>query len=294
MQTLCAFEEKEMPLAQTVPSEIKVIEELIEMDVLSRCCLLFHDILKQLDIDSKLHFSVKQDGSLVSTLELEIEKKIAAYLQQVTPWAGFRGEEGIAYESQLVDSPFRWYLDPIDGTLSFKNNIDTFAFVLTLVGQGEALATVIEFPRLEKTFKAYKGRGATMNGSAIFVKNSDPSYSIFAVSDHYTFSMTNRHSILSALQDSPYIIRTYTDIYGYSLVAEGKCAGKFDAAGGLWDLWPGYLLIKEAGGECLFFPVEEPNADLAGSMLVGAPNTISCLKEYINLPTNSSALPILQ
>lgn len=275
---------------QIITCEEDALEEIIKNDILGNCRNLFHDTLNRFQSDNKVDFLIKCDGSLVSTLELEIERVIGSYLKQATPWSGFQSEEGLVIEAQQPGSQFKWYLDPIDGTLSFKNNIETFAFVLTLVNQHEALATIIEFPKLGKTFKAYKNRGATMNDKSISVANQINSHSIFAVSDDYTFGMTNRNDILDALHKSRFIVRTYTDIYGYSLVAEGKCAGKFDAAGALWDLWPGYLLIKEAGGDCIFFPVESPKDDLTGSMLVGSKETIKYIMDHLKVNLTHSEI----
>ncbi len=272
-----------------------VVQELIDKEVLNHCSQIFHDILKKLHLEGDIGFAIKHDGSLVSTLELEIEKSVGAFLLEATPWAGFQGEEGVSFESQVEGSGYKWYLDPIDGTISFKNGIETFAFVLTLVNHDEAVAAIIEFPRLGKTYKAYQNRGATVNDQPISVKKHDASHAVFAVSDRYTFDMTNRQHILDALHKTPFITRTYTDIFGYSLVAEGKCAGKFDAAGAMWDLWPGYLLIKEAGGDCLFFPVEDPTEDLAGSMLVGSYETVQYvldyLQEHTEMPNYTRELP---
>lgn len=279
-----------------ITSEEEAVNDLIKNGVLTRCRDLFHTTYHKFLADHKVEFSTKSDGSLVSSLEIEIEKVIGAYLKQATPWAGFVSEEGLTIETQQPDSEFKWYLDPIDGTLSFKNQIETFAFVLTLVSHQEAVASVIDFPALGKTYKVYKGQGATMNDKPISVLKKATPHSIFAVSDNYTFGMTDRVGILDAIHKTPFVVRTYTDIYGYSLVAEGKCAGKFDAAGALWDLWPGYLLIKEAGGDCLFFPVENPIADLTGSLLVGSTETIKYIKDHLQnhkqLPEFTTSLPV--
>lgn len=271
-----------------LPSMDEAITFLQKNSLLEDCTTTFRDVFKQFP---QVDFKMKNDGSLVSDLELEIEKVIGGYLKEKTPWAGFQGEEGTAYPPALEGSQFKWYLDPIDGTISFRNGIDTFAFTLTLVHGNEALATVIDFPRLDATYQAFKNRGAFKNNQRIRVSDNPSEKSVFALSDDYTFKMVDRQTSLHSLRELPFIVRTQTDIHAYCLVAEGKCIGKFDAAGGLWDLWPGYLLIKEAEGECHFFPIDKGSEDLAGSMLIGGKKTLDIVLQHLRKDPLKNPLP---
>jgi myo-inositol-1(or 4)-monophosphatase len=256
-----------------------LIPQIVEEKILENSLEIFKAVFSKY---STVEFALKGDGSLVSNLELSVEKEISTYLMEKTPWAGFRGEEGIEFEPLTGPTGYKWYLDPIDGTISFCNGLDTFAFTMTLVHDNEAVAALVYFPRLEKTYTAFKDGGAFLNGKklSIHARPQHPKM-VFAVSDRYTFEMVERENVLKTLLELPYITRTITDIYGYCMVAEGKCGGKFDAAGALWDLWPGYLLIQEAGGECLYFPVENPTDDLAGSMLIGNKRVVSEVYESL-------------
>ena len=266
------------------------MDELIQERILERCVKLFRDEFSHFETANKIQFEIKEDGSLVSNLERKIEEVVGDYLQKRTPWAGFQGEEGVCFEASEGSGEYKWFLDPIDGTISFCNGLDGFAFTLTLVQGSKALATIIDFPRLSKTYTAYSGKGAWLNGKPISVPRAlKGEKGVFAISDDYTFAMTGRRPILEKLHNLPFILRTITDIYGYCMVAEGKCVAKFDAAGALWDLWPGYLLITETGGSCLFFSVINPTPDLAGSMLVGQKEVIEEI--YHHLKTTDPGLP---
>lgn len=269
------------------------VESLVEKKILEQCVAIFRETFHSFEKREEIAFETKVDGSLVSNLELEVERAVGEFLKRETPWAGFQGEEGVFYEAPSGEMGYRWYLDPIDGTTSFHNHWDTFAFTLTLVKNGEALVTAIDFPRLAKTYKAYLGRGAFLNENPISLENAlRTEKAILALSDQYTFEMTERKEVLEKLRTLPYIPRTVTDIHGYCMVAEGKCIAKFDAAGALWDLWPGYLLIREAGGECLFFSLPEQTEDLAGSMLVGHPEVISVIHAILQESIAEGILPV--
>lgn len=242
--------------------------------VLEQALTIFRtNLVKHIQEESS--FEKKQDGSLVSAIEKEIEQKIGKYLAQVTPWASFEGEEGYKYTADNKHG-YQWYLDPIDGTISFKNNLDTFGMTLTLVKDNVPVATIIDFPRLLKTYIAYRNQGAYRNGKPISMHNqcAEGSHLVVAHSDRYAFALANRKNVLNSIEDLPYVTRTYTDIYAYSLVAEGKCSAKIDIAGALWDLFPGFLLITEAGGSVKFYPADNPNSDLFGSMIVGQKKTV--------------------
>lgn len=272
--------------ATTLIDKSAAVQFLIKEQVLKKCADLFTQNLEDFENRNKVAFEIKSDGSLVSNLEQEVERVIGNYLKQVTPWAGFQGEEGFNFMASQGPSDYKWYLDPIDGTISFRNGLDTFAFTLTLVKGDSAIATIIKFPRLERVYTAYSGQGVRLNDKPIKIGNAlKNEKGIFALSDNYTFSMTNRETVLKELHQLPYVVRNITDIYGYCMVAEGKCVAKFDAAGALWDLWPGHLLIEEAGGKCYFFPLKNPTEDLAGSMLIGDPAIVDkiyhTLKEKI-------------
>lgn len=274
----------------TIFDKQDAIKSVKEGQIFERSIHLFHAIF---DYQEGLLFSTKIDGSLVSNLELEIENSIGAFLKQATPWAGFTGEEGVQFNAQDGTTDYTWFLDPIDGTISFCNGLDTFAFTLTLTHKSEAIATVIYIPRMNKTYKAFKSHGATLNDHPIKMKRTVTGpKSVFAVSDDYTFAMTERSEVLKHLRTLPYITRNITDIYGYCMVAEGKCIGKFDAAGALWDLSPGYLLIQEAGGKCLYFPMPQPTDDLAGSMLIGEAAFVDDVYQYLRNKIDVKTLPV--
>ncbi|MFU7502428.1 MAG: inositol monophosphatase [Candidatus Tisiphia sp.] len=219
------------------------------------------------NIIDKNKFSINEDGSLVSKLEKEIEREIGIFLAKKTPWASFQGEEGYNYQAQ---GNFKWFLDPIDGTISFKNGLDTFGLTLSLVDGFDVIASIVYFPKLSITYIAIKGKGVTVEGRPLqHTKNSNNSHIVVAHSDLYTFKLAQREKILTYLHNSDFIPRTYTDIYGYSLVAQQKCAAKIDAAAALWDLYPGFLLARESEVKTVFIPANNPSEDLYGSLIFG-------------------------
>lgn len=236
-----------------------------------------------LDWEDRNSFISKSDGSLVSGFEKDVEYKIGKYLKEITPWASFEGEEGYKHITNNQEK-YKWYIDPIDGTISFKNGLTTFGLTLTLVKDLEPLVTLIFFPKLNETYTAYKGYGAFLNGKKITINsyNSKDKHKIIARSDSYVFRNYNSKQALEKIEQLPFYIRTYTDIHAYSLVATGKIAAKIDAAAALWDLFPGILLIKEAGGVYYFYPAENSSNDHYGSLILGHKSVVEELHEKLH------------
>jgi fructose-1,6-bisphosphatase/inositol monophosphatase family enzyme len=229
-------------------------------------------------------FQLKPDGSLVSDFEIEVERQICEMLAQETPECVIEGEEGFRYQPDHKTS-YKWSVDPIDGSISFRNQLPYYTFVATLVkDESTPLAAVIVAPLLGKVVQASLGGGTWINGKrADLLANSPSESSVYAVSDDSTFGMVDRQEILAALRRLPNPIRTYTDAFGHSLVAEGLCALKFDAACAEWDRYPAELVVSEAGGETVFFPVASPNPDLCGSLLVGHPQAVARVRKELGV-----------
>lgn len=237
-----------------------------------------------------LSFESKSDGSLVSNLEKKIENHFGEMMQEETPWASFKGEEGYYHEAKITDgeNTYCWYVDPIDGTISFRNDLDTFAFTLSLVKNREPLASLIYLPTKAQAYFAYKGQGAFCNNlltgeeNKLVIKDHPLERShIVARSDDYAFKYLQRENMLSRCQDIPAIVRTYTDAFAYTQVAAGKYKAKIDAAAALWDLYPVYLLTREAGGEFVIYLAENPTSDLFCSCLAGPLQVINVIRSAV-------------
>ena len=218
-------------------------------------------------------FYRKEDGTITSQFEQNIEILIGKLLQKLTPWAHFTGEEGTEYRADRSSSLFRWLVDPIDGSISFSRGLDTFSFVATLLEDQIAIASVVLFPSLGREYHAYKDQGLFLNDTRVFMRHPpDVQDIIIAVSDDETFELVKRNSLIQKVRSLNCRVRTYTDLYGHSMVAHGGCSLKIDAACARWDRMPAELLVQEAGGKTLFLPIADSTEALEGSLIVYHPS----------------------
>lgn len=271
----------------TIPSsDDAAIDIVCDRDLFDQIARLF-DTVPGTDNTPDVRFTRKDDGSIVSEIEHALEQAIGPMLERLTPWAGIVGEEGYRY---TPDSPYCWYIDPIDGTISFRAGMDSFSLVLTLIRDDVPLAMMAYFPRRSQMmFTAFKGRGAFCNQRRLCLQPVEFSkHPVIAVSDDYTALLAghDRQELLEymratfrdvATSDEGCVVRTITDMFAYCAVAQGHVAANFELAAASWDAAPGTLLIKEAGGEALFIPVDHAVEDLAGTNIVGAPGVIDWL-----------------
>ena len=78
------------------------------------------------------------------------------------------GEEGGDREG-APGSPFRWIVDPIDGTMNFVHGFPYYAISIALTENGEITHGVVLDPLHDELFTAVRGKGAQLNGSPLRV-----------------------------------------------------------------------------------------------------------------------------
>src|SRR5205823_4575053 len=76
-----------------------------------------------------LQISYKGDVDLVTQADKRSEQAIVNCLRKRFPSHAILAEEGGGLES---DSPFRWYVDPLDGTTNFAHGYPCFAVSIGL------------------------------------------------------------------------------------------------------------------------------------------------------------------
>ena len=272
------------------------LSAVVDHQSLRHCAQVFIDTMNRLSSEVENNFWLKQDGSVVSHFEQQIEQVVGDYLRRTTPFISVIGEEGYSY--QVQGSRLTWLIDPIDGSISFKSGLDSYSFVATLIketddGTETPVAAMIVLPeKNNKIFTAVKDEGVQRNGRYLpsIRELPEPHHkSIICRSDSYTFSMAGRSEWREKLdkldgdKSSLGICRTITDMHAHTLVAEGICALKVDAACADWDRYPAELLVREAGGMSIFIPCKNPDRDLSGSLIVGHPRLVQQIAELLGV-----------
>jgi fructose-1,6-bisphosphatase/inositol monophosphatase family enzyme len=195
-----------------------------------------------------IHFTNKDDRSLVTELDLKVEQTLKEKLQGAFPAIGFHGEET---DDVVGSSNALWIVDPIDATSSFVHGLPYCMNMAALVDDGELVASVLYDFVNDELFTAKRGQGSFKNGQPIHVAD-EPLDNSIVFGGSYAYK-----NIYKVLQ--PHGIGLYSPIgasgYEYSRLAQGNIQGvtKLNCKSQIHDNAPGILLVKEAGGVIIPF-----------------------------------------
>jgi len=204
----------------------------------------------------------KGDVDLVTEADRASEALIGARLKTAFPDHGIYGEEGTR---QGLDSEFRWYVDPLDGTTNFAHGFPVFCVVLGCERRhaglapdqdGEMVAGVIYDPLRDEMFSAARGEGATLNGEAIYVsgtKTLQESLIATGFPSQKRHRSPNVHFYQEFTLRSHGVRRAGSAALDLAYVACGRLEGFWEFQLNPWDTSAGYLLLEEAGGRITHF-----------------------------------------
>jgi len=190
----------------------------------------------------------KGDVDLVTEADRASEAFILERLRAYFPSHSVMAEETGGRDT---DSPFRWYVDPLDGTTNFAHSYPVFCVSIALAREGEMIVGVVYDPTRDELFAAEKGGGATVNGVPIRVSAIERLEEALVVTG---FPSKKRHKNPNIHFYHEMNMRTHgarrpgSAAIDLAYVASGRmdCFWEFHLQP--WDLAAGRLLVQEAGG----------------------------------------------
>ena len=206
----------------------------------------------------------KPDATPVSDADVVAEKKMRAELCKRFPDDSVVGEE-MSPGDELPTGRV-WLLDPIDGTSNAVTGVNPlFMSTACLVADGKPVVAALESPITGQLFTATKGGGAYLTSHGRRTQ-----LSVSEVTDLAKARVLV--GIGSSQEDADWLARVYPKLlelenlssprhfgssaYDLCLAAAGGLSprgvdAKIDHGSQSWDLAPGVLLVREAGGEAL-------------------------------------------
>jgi len=198
-----------------------------------------------------LQVSVKGPADFVSNADRRAEQIVFEELQRARPTYGFLGEEGT--EVKGTDGQHRWIVDPLDGTTNFLHGIPMFAVAIALQRGDEIVASVIFNPVMDELYTAEKGGGAWLNDRRrLRVANRKHLADTVIVtginSQGRSIDVLQLKQLAQVTPAVAGIRRTGSASTDLAWLAAGRFDGYWEAGLKPWDVAPGYLLVREAGG----------------------------------------------
>jgi myo-inositol-1(or 4)-monophosphatase len=192
--------------------------------------------------------------NLVTEMDLLSEKLIVSEIRQRYPNHSFLAEEKTSTQEK---SPYRWIIDPLDGTTNYAHGYPIFCVSLALEKEGEVILGAVYDPMRDELFLAKKGKGARLNGWKIHVSSTAKlSQSLLATGFPYDLreSPVNNfdHFRNFALRVHA-VRRAGSAALDLCYVAAGRFDGFWEMKLAPWDMAAGSLIVREAGGEATDF-----------------------------------------
>ncbi len=191
----------------------------------------------------------KENRTEVTEADRDTESAIAGLVLAERPEHGLFGEEHGLVGNPA--SPWRWIVDPIDGTSNFVRGIPVWATLIALThAEHGAVVGVVSAPAMNRRWWAAKGLGAFADGRECHVsKVSRLDEAQVCITYSKGWDELGKTDELVQLQQQAYRARGFGDFWQHMLVAEGAVDLAIDAVGVQpYDLAAVMVVVEEAGG----------------------------------------------
>jgi myo-inositol-1(or 4)-monophosphatase len=230
-------------------TEIEVIENAFE--ALIPYVQKRHGDKEGLEVSSKSHAT-----DLLTEVDIEVQRRIAALIQEHFPDDFIVGEEE-GYEQYPDDPDARtWLIDPIDGTQNFVRSIfPEFGISVAFARDGMPVVGGVAFPITDDVFLAERGAGATRNGQPLHVSDV-ASLRLARIEIDFGGPPIRQRTLDRAnklLVKAGQFRCHCAAVLGLCSVASGDCDGYVHVSLSPWDYAAGLLLAEEAGGRASDF-----------------------------------------
>jgi histidinol phosphatase-like enzyme (inositol monophosphatase family) len=194
----------------------------------------------------------KADASPVTVADRTAEAGFRDFLEANFPQDSLLGEE---HGTRQGTSPYRWIIDPIDGTKSFIAGVPMYSTLVAIEFNQEPIAGGIWIPALGEVVLAARDLGCWHRRDstaewepARVSRKTRLEESIFLTTAVDSFGQVEAAMAFDRLQSASWFTRTWGDGYGYLLVATGRAEVMVDPIVSPWDIAAIRPVIEQAGG----------------------------------------------
>lgn len=183
---------------------------------------------------------LKDNNTIVTEADRNAEKAVREILENKSSYP-ILGEE---YGGDIKTEDTYWVVDPIDGTNNFSHEQPLYGTGVALVENNEPTLGVIYMPEFDYLFYAADGEGAYRDGQEISVSSKGTREKLYCSMNGVgveTFTQGIYEAcewmqeLKCAVATQAWVASGWTDVGVFGALAP-------------WDMAPGVVLIREAGG----------------------------------------------
>ena len=148
-------------------------------------------------------------------------------------------------------SPYAWYMDPLDGTVNYAHGIPIYSVSLAFAVNGQVQIGVVYDPSQDECFSAERGMGAFVNGLRLQASRVDDLKKALLVTGFPYDIWSNPENNLN--HHARFAVRTQgvrrlgSAALDLCYVAAGRFDGFWELRLKIWDIAAGSLIAEEAG-----------------------------------------------
>lgn len=188
-------------------------------------------------------------GARPSTAECDLvaEEAILTELDRHYPDHNVISEEK---SPEFATKP-RWIVDPLDGTVNYRNDVPHYSISIAFEGASAKDASVVYHIPTETLYAAVEGEGATANGRPISVSATESVSDALVVTgfDPMTMQAQDFRGFRSLVDETQGVRRFGSAAAELAMVAAGQFDVFFERMLRVWDTAAGTHIVEEAGGE---------------------------------------------
>ena len=197
---------------------------------------------------------LKKNEEIVTEADFTANKLITEKLLKYFP-----NDDIVSEEAQKIDNPGKntWYIDPLDGTTNFSFGFRDFATCLGRITPEKIDVGVVGLPLAKEVYWAENGSKAYLNGKEICVSttaNHGSRAMILVCGGHTPKQRTHSIQIIDNMGKKSFRFRVLSSAgVETTAVACGRADGYISTGIKPWDVLPGVLIIRQAGGRVTNF-----------------------------------------
>jgi len=199
-------------------------------------------------------YELKGAINLVTAVDKASETLIVNAITKTFPEHDILAEEGSATRK---DSPYKWIIDPLDGTTNYAHGYPLHCVSIALEYKGQVVLGVVFEPNRDELFTAIKGMGAKLNDKVI---SASPVVELERAMLATGFAYNVRETLENNLDHFQAMLMKAQAIRRDGVAAIDLCyvaCGRYDGFWELnlfpWDVAAGGLILTEAGGRLCRF-----------------------------------------